>query len=148
VNRAELLLSVLADGRPHSRHEVFERVGFMLTNNAASELRARGYDVEHKVDGGLHTYHLASLLEGGAPNERASGPEQPAPAVETSVASPVPQAGRRPEPASPPSSGDAHHADAASSPEYAASVVSSPRDAAPDSPTQVPGQLSILGGVA
>jgi hypothetical protein len=118
----------------------------VIAHSRIAELRSKGHRIEcvRKADG---LYHY-SLLEGGAPNERASGPEQPAPAVETSVASPVPQAGRRPEPASPPSSGDAHHADAASSPEYAASVVSSPRDAAPDSPTQVPGQLSILGGVA
>jgi hypothetical protein len=114
----------------------------VIAHSRIAELRSKGHRIEcvRKADG---LYHY-SLLEGGAPNERASGPEQPAPAVETSVASPVPQAGRRPEPASPPSSGDAHHADAASSPEYAASVVSSPRDAAPDSPTQVPGQLSLL----
>jgi hypothetical protein len=144
VNRADLLLSVLRDGRPHSRQDVFDAVGFMLTNNAASELRAQGHNILHSIDGGLHTYQLSSLLEEGDPNEPDG-----ALAVDDIVAmSPVPQAGRRPEPASPSSSGDAHPADAASSPEYAASVVSSPRDAAPDSPTQVPGQLSILGGVA
>jgi len=60
VNRADRLYSVLRDGRPHSRQEVFDRVGFMLTNNAASELRARGVPVEHRKDGGLDVYRLAS----------------------------------------------------------------------------------------
>lgn len=58
VSRADRLYSVLADGRPHSRQEVFERVGFMLTNNAASELRARGVEVEHRIVRKVHVYQL------------------------------------------------------------------------------------------
>jgi hypothetical protein len=136
VNRADLLLSVLRDGRPHSRQDVFDAVGFMLTNNAASELRAQGHNILHSIDGGLHTYQLSSLLEEGDPNEPDG-----ALAVDDIVAmSPVPQAGRRPEPASPSSSGDAHPADATKG----VSVSSLTRDAAPDSPTHVPGQLSLL----
>jgi hypothetical protein len=63
VNRADKLHKILSDGRPHSRQEIFESVGFMLTNNAASELRARGVDVEHHVDNGLHIYRLAGSLQ-------------------------------------------------------------------------------------
>lgn len=57
-NRADLMLEVLRDGGVHSRTEIFERVGFMLTNNAAAELRARGYTVEHRVERGNHVYQL------------------------------------------------------------------------------------------
>lgn len=49
MNRAAKLHSVLRDGNPHSRRDIFERVGFMLTNNAASELRAEGFNVVHEV---------------------------------------------------------------------------------------------------
>jgi len=56
------MLTVLRDGKPHSRHEIFQRVGFMLTNNAASELRARGLDVEETRDGDNYLYQLAAAL--------------------------------------------------------------------------------------
>jgi hypothetical protein len=124
VSRADLLLSVLRDGKPHARQEVFDRVGFMLTNNAASELRAQGYNVRHSVDGGSHTYRMVSLLEEGEPE------------AETALlASSVSQAASN-ELASPSSSGDALDLPR---------TYSSPGEAGPDnSPTLVPGQLSLL----
>jgi hypothetical protein len=61
MNRADKLLVVLQDGREHSRGDVFHAYGFMLTNNAASELRARGYDVQHRRRDGVDTYQLVSL---------------------------------------------------------------------------------------
>lgn len=63
VSRADRMLEVLQDGRPHSREEIFERVGFMLTNNAASELREQGYEVEHRVERRIHTYQLVDGLD-------------------------------------------------------------------------------------
>lgn len=68
MNRADLLHSVLKDGRRHSRRDIFDRVGFMLTNNAASELRARGVDVTHTREGRVDFYSLngaAGLPEDG-----------------------------------------------------------------------------------
>lgn len=59
-NRADLMLEVLSDGGVHSRQEIFERVGFMLTNNAASELRDRGLNVVHRVERRIHTYQLVA----------------------------------------------------------------------------------------
>lgn len=61
MNRADKLLAVLRDGREHSRQDVFDAHGFMLTNNAASELRARGHNVEHRRRDGLDVYRLVSL---------------------------------------------------------------------------------------
>lgn len=66
ASRADRMLEVLQDRRPHSREEIFERVGFMLTNNAASELRERGYDVEHRVERRVHIYQLVGLDEAAA----------------------------------------------------------------------------------
>lgn len=63
MNRADKLLAVLQDGRAHSRQDVFDAYGFCLTNNAASELRARGYDVEHRRKDGLDTYRLVGSSE-------------------------------------------------------------------------------------
>lgn len=69
MNRAQLMLSVLQSAdRPFSRDEIFSRVGHMLTNNAASELRARGYDVvrsqqrDPSGDGWIYFYRLAGVL--------------------------------------------------------------------------------------
>lgn len=79
MNRADKMLSVLADGRAHSRADIFDRVGFMLTNNAASELRARGHNVEHTRQGDLDVYRL--LGEAAAPDAydaaSLSGPTPP-----------------------------------------------------------------------
>jgi hypothetical protein len=67
VNRALLMLEVLRDGRPHTRREIFDHAGFLLTNNAASELRAMGYDVQQsreRVDGvNVYSYSLHGSLE-------------------------------------------------------------------------------------
>lgn len=76
MNRADLLLSVLRDGKPHTRQDIFGRVGYFLANNAASELRARGFDVVHSREGRLDVYRLVgSLTDGGdaaAGNESAT----------------------------------------------------------------------------
>jgi len=58
VNRAERLRRVLADGKPHTRRDIFDRAGFMLTNNAASELRAQGETVVQWRDRGEYLYRL------------------------------------------------------------------------------------------
>lgn len=67
MNRADLLYSVLKDGEPHSRRDIQRRVGYFLTNNAASELRKRGLNVVHSRPGRVDTYQLVrplSLNEG------------------------------------------------------------------------------------
>ena len=61
MNRADRMLAVLRDGREHSRQDIFDRAGFMLTNNAASELRAQGHNVIHSKRDGLDVYQLAPL---------------------------------------------------------------------------------------
>lgn len=67
MNRADRMLEVLRDGRPHTRRDLFDRCGFFLTNNAAAELRARGYNVvqsRERVDGVvIYSYRLASCDE-------------------------------------------------------------------------------------
>lgn len=65
VSRADRMLEVLRDGRPHSRQEIFEAAGgFFLTNNAASEIRKKhGIDVAHRVERGVHVYQLASTSD-------------------------------------------------------------------------------------
>ena len=62
ASRADRMLEVLRDGRPHSRQEIFEAAGgYFLTNNAASEIRKQhGLEVEHRVERGIHIYQLAS----------------------------------------------------------------------------------------
>lgn len=83
MNRADLLLSVLQDGREHSRADIVSKVGFFLTNNAASELRARGIGVEHRVTDGLHTYRLLGGAAGDEPNSvQGSSPLLAAPLSE------------------------------------------------------------------
>lgn len=89
VNRADKLLAVLRDGREHSRHDVFESQGFMLTNNAASELRARGFAVVHRKKKGLDTYQLQGSLDEGAAD--AALPAMPG-APSSSELSPIPHA--------------------------------------------------------
>jgi hypothetical protein len=64
VNRADLMLEVLSDGLPHSRQDIFAKAGcFFLTNNAASELRARGHVVEQSRKGGEFIYSLRDATE-------------------------------------------------------------------------------------
>lgn len=67
MNRADRLLAVLKDGRPHSRREIQERAGFFLTNNAASELRKQGHKIEQHREGDLYLYTLTSPLREGDP---------------------------------------------------------------------------------
>lgn len=66
MNRADKMLSVLKDGRTYSRLEIMERVGFMMTNNAAAELRARGVRVEHRKEKGVDVYQLVGVLDEAA----------------------------------------------------------------------------------
>lgn len=49
MNRADRMYKLLQDRRPHSRRELHEAGGFYLTNNAASELRTRGFNVAQHV---------------------------------------------------------------------------------------------------
>lgn len=69
VSRADRMLEVLRDGRPHSRHEIFEAAGgFFLTNNAASELRCkRGLNIVQRRERGNVVYQLV----GEIPDEAA-----------------------------------------------------------------------------
>ena len=78
VNRASRLYEVLRDGRVHSREEIFRRAGFMLTNNAASELRdqlePRGLNVVHTVEHRVNCYQIVALageVEAGAASTNA-----------------------------------------------------------------------------
>lgn len=72
VNRADLLYAALKDGKPMSRREIFEHAGqFFCTNNAACELRQRGFDVPHTRDGRLDVYQL---VDGSLTEREAYGP--------------------------------------------------------------------------
>lgn len=73
MNRADRMLVVLGDGRPHSRREIFDRAGFMLTNNAASELRAQGHDVRQWREKGVYFYRLVALSEEAREGHGAGG---------------------------------------------------------------------------
>lgn len=84
MNRADRMLEVLRDGRPHSREDVFSRVGYLMTNNAAAELRLRGLDVQHYKHDGLDIYELVGTLD--ATDSPLSG----GPAAVESVASSAP----------------------------------------------------------
>jgi hypothetical protein len=58
-SRADRMLHVLRDGRARSRQEIFESAGgFFLTNNAASELRKRGYQISQRRERGVYVYQL------------------------------------------------------------------------------------------
>lgn len=65
TKRARLLYQVLRLGELKSRQQIFDAVGWMLTNNAASELNAdleeHGYRVVHSVVDRLHCYRIESL---------------------------------------------------------------------------------------
>jgi hypothetical protein len=66
-SRAAQMLRVLRDGKRHSREEILQLAGgFFLTNNAASELRRMGYDVQHAYEKGLHVYWLVPPAEAAA----------------------------------------------------------------------------------
>ena len=78
MNRADLLYSVLKDGGRHSRRDIQQRVGYFLTNNAASELRAylkpAGLDVVHTREGRVDFYELSPLRDTVGPENRADAP--------------------------------------------------------------------------
>lgn len=61
-----------------SRAELFADSGsFYLSNNAASELNAKGWNVEHRVVKGLHSYRLVGLSGLGGTRSVPPGPENP-----------------------------------------------------------------------
>jgi hypothetical protein len=66
TSRAARMLEVLRDGKPHTRRDLFDHVGFFLCNNGASELRAAGYDVQQsreRVDGvNVYSYQWVGSL--------------------------------------------------------------------------------------
>lgn len=71
MNRASLMLAALEGNHWRSRLDIFEHAGrFFLTNNAASELRALGYDVEERRFQGNYEYRLLSPT---APAEEPDG---------------------------------------------------------------------------
>lgn len=75
MNRADKMLALLRDGQPHSRRELHEAGGYYLTNNAAAELRGKGYDVRTKtsrVNG--ETVYLYQWF-GSLPKSPQSDPE-------------------------------------------------------------------------
>ena len=89
VNRANRLYEVLRDGRVHSRGEIFRRAGFMLTNNAASELRdqleSRGLGVVHTVEHRVDCYQILPIGEVG---EEVAGDSVPT-AADVAASSPT-----------------------------------------------------------
>lgn len=58
MNRAERMLFVLRDGKPHTRQDIQHRAGYFLTNNAASELRRAGHAVRQWRERGFYWYQL------------------------------------------------------------------------------------------
>ena len=84
LSRADRMLNVLRDGRVHSRHEIFESAGgFFLTNNAASELRKRGYEISQRRERGVYVYQLVGGLDEAAAS-RPSSASTPAQSVAAS----------------------------------------------------------------
>jgi hypothetical protein len=77
VNRADQMLGALeaADGAWLARHDIFDHCGvFFLTNNAATELRDRGFNVEHRVFQCNHEYRLERGVGDPAVTGYASSP--------------------------------------------------------------------------
>lgn len=87
MNRAQRMLSVLDDYRPHTRGDIFKRVGFLLTNNAASELRAKGHDVSQWYEKGEYVYQLVPLDRLPAPSPAGSQSSGPPTCTESEVTS-------------------------------------------------------------
>jgi len=75
------MLSVLERGHWQTRRDIFERVGFMLTNNAASELRARGYVVEQRHYCGNYEYRIQD--SGTEPGGHHTSPDVAPPVTDT-----------------------------------------------------------------
>jgi biotin operon repressor len=103
LNRADRMLSVLKDGRTYSRREIMERAGWFMTNNAAAELRARGYQVEHRKEKGNDVYQLVGALDeaaahaiGAVPAASSSASSNPPgkPSMGAAVIAPDPPHGR------------------------------------------------------
>ena len=94
-SRASRLYRVLRDREPHTRREVFEREGFMLTNNAAAELRPdlRVDGLEIVFDQKADSYQIVPLNgrvgESANAEERVLGGSPPSPASETPALSPT-----------------------------------------------------------
>ncbi len=67
TRRARLLLEALADG-PLTRARIFERTGYMMSNNGAAELRAAGYTVVCTRAGREYVYEIVAdgVLSGPA----------------------------------------------------------------------------------
>lgn len=59
--RAARMLSVLADGHGHSRVDIVAEASINYPNNAASELRAAGYDVRTRYLDGEVFYWIESF---------------------------------------------------------------------------------------
>lgn len=84
MNRADRMLECLSHPAQEwwTRHELFTRGGsFYLTNNAASELRERGYVVEQRYHQGNVEYRL--LSDG---REASGATDTPTPLDESVVA--------------------------------------------------------------
>jgi hypothetical protein len=74
MNRADLMRHTLRSGDWRSRHEIFRDAGqFFLTNNAASELRARGFTVEQRRKRGEFQYRIAEPLLPSSSAQRPAG---------------------------------------------------------------------------
>lgn len=89
--RSARLLAVLRDGRWHSRDEILQLSPgpFFLVNNAASDLRRKGYTVECRSAGRQYAYRLVSapaLEEPAAPAMTAAGSSSAAPLEEPTAA--------------------------------------------------------------
>lgn len=66
MSRADVLAEILADGRRHTRAEIYAAAGRVIhTNNAAVELRRR--DVDVRYDRSSDSYWIASLAEPETP---------------------------------------------------------------------------------
>lgn len=72
MNRADRMYAALMDGKPRTRQEIQMKVGYFLTNNAASELRQRGHGVTHWKEGRTHYYQLTPLSQSDGADNRAS----------------------------------------------------------------------------
>jgi hypothetical protein len=63
MNRADKMYAALKHGGPMTRRDLFEHAGcFYLSNNAASELRARGVEVVQWRADGQYVYQLLPPL--------------------------------------------------------------------------------------
>ena len=87
MNRADRMLAVLRKG-PATRIEICTFAGPMLVNNAAAELRAKGFDVRCDKNGSNPTYTLGEATGG---LDEASSPTADRHSRPVAVSAPVPQ---------------------------------------------------------